>query len=229
MSISPVRIFIVIPVYNEARIIKNLIWHIARLGYTNIIAVDDGSTDTSAAAIKQTLAIYIRHRLNRGKGAAIKTGLEAAKKLGADIAVTIDSDGQHNPHDIGHLLQPILTGQAEVALGIRTINRSQMPWLKKITNQFADAVTYLTSGIHVTDSQSGFRAYSRQALAVINTRSDRYEYESEVIREIAHYGLRYQEVPITTIYTAYASSKPQKQNLANGLITLYKLIWNIFS
>jgi len=229
MSKTSPTIYIVIPVYNETRIIKNIIKHIAQVGYANIIAVDDGSTDATPAAIKQTTAIYIHHRLNRGKGAAIKTGLAAAKQLGADIVVTMDSDGQHNPYDISHLVEPIIRGESEVTLGIRTKNRMQMPWHKKIINAIADNVTYLTSGIRVHDSQSGFRAYSRRALEVINTRSDRYEFESEVIREIAYYQLSYKEVPITTIYTDYASRKPQKQNFTNGLITLYKLIWNIFS
>jgi len=225
---SPI-IYIVIPVYNEAKVIKNIINHIAVVGYTNIIAIDDGSTDSSSSEIQKTAAVYIRHRLNRGKGAAIKTGLAAAKQQGADIVVTMDSDGQHTPHDIAHLIQPILAGQAEVALGIRLKNRIQMPWHKKISNAIADEVTYLTSGIRVHDSQSGFRAYSHRALELINTRSDRYEFESEIIREIARYQLSYKEVPITTIYTNYASRKPQKQNFGNGLITLYKLIWNIFS
>lgn len=219
--------FIVIPVYNEATIISQVITHVHKAGFPNVIIVDDGSTDHPQAAIEKTGAIYIRHALNRGKGAAVKTGIEAAKSLGASLVVTMDGDGQHNPNDIKRLIKPIQEENFEVALGIRTRNRLQMPLLKRLINTFADILIHALSGLPVTDSQSGFRAYGKQAIHLINTRSDSYEFDSEIVREIARHQLRYKEVPIETHYTDYSRRKQTKQGFKNGLITFYKLLWHV--
>ncbi len=225
MSQDP--IFIVVPIYNEVSIISQVIEGIKKASFTNIIVVDDGSTDDPSDAIKKTGAIYIMHTLNRGKGAAVKTGIEAAKSLGATIIVTIDGDGQHNPADIKRLIQPIQEADCEVVLGVRTHNRAQMPLLKRLANTFADIFIHMLSGLKVNDSQSGFRAYGKHALELINTRSDRYEFDSEIVREIARHQLRYKEVPIETHYTDYSRGKLQKQGFKNGLITFYKLLWHV--
>ncbi len=222
--------WIVLPAYNEAKIIQDVLREIQAVGYRNIIVVDDGSSDDTYEKV-QTMdgVISLRHPINRGKGAATKTGIEAAKLLGAGIIVTMDSDGQHNPSDIARLIEPIRKNHCDVVLGTRLKNPKGMPWYKIIANHIGNALTWYFYGLYVSDSQSGFRAYSRHASELINTKTDRYEYDSEVIREIYLYKLKYKEVPIEVRYTEYSMGKVQKQGFVNGLKTIYKIIFNLIS
>lgn len=222
--------WIVLPAYNEAKIIRDVVKEIQDAGYRKVIIVDDGSQDdTHAVACSIPDVIALRHKINRGKGAATKTGIEATKHLGVEIVITMDSDGQHNPRDIAELIKPIQEGTCHVALGTRLKNPKGMPWYKILANHIGNALTWYIYGLWVSDSQSGFRAYSRHAVDLINTRTDRYEYDSEVIREIYLHKLRYAEVPIEVRYTEYSMGKIQKQSFTNGLKTLYKIIWNMIS
>lgn len=220
-------VWIVIPAYNEATVIAGVIAEIRQAGYGNIVVVDDGSKDETFERAKQTGVTALRHRLNRGKGAATKTGIEAAKLQGADIIVTMDGDGQHNPADIARLIEPILANHCDVVLGTRLKNPKGMPWYKVIHNWIGNAIVWYLYGLWVSDSQSGFRAYSRHATEVINTRTDRYEYDSEVIREIYKYKLSYREVPIEVRYTEYSMGKVHKQSLGNGIKTLYRMLFHM--
>ena len=225
------KVFIVLPVYNEEKIILETLKEIKSAGYENIITVDDGSKDNSHQKIKDfdSNIVALRHRLNRGKGAATKTGIEAAKILGAEIIVTMDSDGQHNPYEIETLALPIIEEKCHVALGSRLKNRKEMPSHKKVLNWIGNAVTWYITGLWVSDSQSGFRAYSIKAANAIDTKGDRYEYESEVIREIKKNRIPFQEIPIEVRYTKYSMGKPEGQSLENGFKTVFRLVWNIFS
>jgi glycosyltransferase involved in cell wall biosynthesis len=222
--------WIVLPAYNEEKVIQDTLREIQSAGYKNIIVVDDGSHDQTCERAKEVPGIVVlRHELNRGKGAATKTGIEAAKLLGAGILVTMDSDGQHNPADIARLVEPIQKNHCDVVLGTRLKNPKGMPWYKIIANHIGNAITWYFYGLYVSDSQSGFRAYSRHASELINTKTDRYEYDSEVIHEIYLYKLKYQEVPIEVRYTEYSMGKIQKQGFVNGLKTFYKIIFNLVS
>jgi len=222
------KIFIVIPAYNEETVIQDVIREIKNEGYDNIIVVDDGSKDRTCEKAKEINGITVlRHKINRGKGAAAKTGIEAAKLMEADIIITIDGDGQHDPKDIENLINPITKKNFDVVLGTRLKNPDGMPFHKKIHNWIANIITWYLFGLWVTDSQSGFRAYSKKAADLINTRYDRYEYDSEVIREIYIYKLKFKEVPIKVRYTEYSKSKLEKQNIFNGFKTLYKMFWKL--
>ncbi|MCG6930413.1 MAG: glycosyltransferase family 2 protein [Desulfofustis sp.] len=223
------RIVIVIPVYNEATVIGEVLAEIRKTGNFSIIVVDDGSRDDSFVQASARGALALRHRINRGKGAAVKTGIMAANLLEPDIVVTMDGDGQHDPADLSVLVQPILDGIADVVLGSRTLNRHEMPKTKVVANFFGNFFTWLLYGIWVSDSQSGFRAYSKYAALIIDTKADKYEYDSKVIREIKTNRLKYAEVPVRTRYTEYSQGKGQKQGLVNGLITLFRMIWNMLT
>ncbi|MCD6149196.1 glycosyltransferase family 2 protein [bacterium] len=223
-----IKIYIVIPAYNEATIIQNVIAEIKNTGYENIIVIDDGSFDNTYEKAGEIENITVlRHKINRGKGAAAKTGIEAAKLLGADIIVTMDSDGQHDPKNIENLVDPIINEKFDAVLGTRLINPKGMPLHKILHNKIANLITWYLYGLWVTDSQSGFRAYSKNAFNAINTRTDNYAYDSEVIREIYNHKLKYKEVPISVRYTEYSMGKSQKQSFVNGLKTAYKMIWRV--
>jgi glycosyltransferase involved in cell wall biosynthesis len=214
---------IIIPAHNEERVISEVIHKIKKHGHYNVIVIDDGSEDKTYIKAKQTKAIVLRHILRRGKGAAIKTGIEAVKILGADIIVTMDGDGQHDPGDIAKLVNKIIAGY-DVVLGSRLINNKGMPFIKIIANYLGNFFTWLMYGIWVSDSQSGFRAYSKKAFQVIDTKHDQYEYDSEIIREISHHNLKYCEVAIKVKYTQYSMGKLHKQSFTNGIKTLARMV-----
>lgn len=224
------KVFVVLPAWNESSVLESVAQEIHDAGYNNIIIVDDGSEDNTYE-IAQSLphAFAFRHHLNRGKGAATKTGIEAAKLLNADIIVTMDSDGQHDPNDIPKLIQPIVDGKCDVVLGTRLKDHTGMPWHKVLANWVGNALTWYLYGLWVSDSQSGFRAYSHQAASLIDTRSDRYDYESEVIHEIRRHRLRFTEVPVSVRYTTYSMRKPERQSFSNGLKTLGRIIWRLLT
>lgn len=216
--------WIVIPAYNEEKVIQDVIREIQAAGYKNIIIVDDGSHDHTYEKAKEMPGVVaLRHMINRGKGAAVKTGIEAAKLLKAEIVVTLDGDGQHNPSDIEPMLRHI-HGNYDVVLGSRLKNCQDMPKYKIAHNHIGNFLVWMLYGLWVTDSQSGFRAYSHKALHTINTQTDRYEYDSEIVREIYRNKLKFIEIPIEVRYTKYSMSKQHKMNLRNGFKTLIKMI-----
>ena len=226
---SCMNIVIVIPVYNEAGAIGEVIEDVRKHGYEHIIVVDDGSADESYSIAASHGALAIRLKINRGKGAAVKTGVMAANLLDADVVVTMDGDGQHDPADIAPLIAPILEDRSDVVLGSRLLQREEMPWIKMVANSVGNFFTWLFYGLLVSDSQSGLRAYSRYAALIIDTKADKYEYDSKVIREIKNNRLRFTEVPVHTRYTAYADSKTTKQGFVNGIVTLYRMVWKLIA
>jgi len=223
------KIFIVIPAFNEAKVIQSVISEVKSAGYQNIIVIDDGSADNTQEKAKELEVIVLRHKLNRGKGAATKTGIEAAKLLEAEIIVTMDGDGQHDPGDISKLIEPILEGNCDVVLGTRLKNTEGMPFQRIIANKIGNLITWFLFGLYVTDSQSGFRAYSRHSTEIIDTRGDHYDYDSEVIREIYIRKLKFKEVSVKVRYTEYSMGKIHKQGFANGVKTFYKMIWKLIN
>lgn len=224
------KVCIVIPAFNESQILSQVISEVKEEGFKNIIIVDDGSTDDTYHVAKDSGVTVAKHLINRGKGAATQTGLDAAKILDAEIVVTMDADGQHTAKDIKHLVKPILSDECDVVLGSRFLNKNDIPQKKLLFNKIANIVTYVFFGMYVNDSQSGFRAYNKKALNSIYTDMDRYEYESQILRQIKLYKLRYREIPIHVKYTQYSQEKYknlpdfQPQNFTNGINMLTKMI-----
>lgn len=216
---------IVVPAYNEEQTVGQVITSLTP--YANcIVVVDDGSNDSTVEVAKAAGALVISHRINRGVGAALGTGIAAALQLGAEAVVTCDADGQHLAEDIPRLLRPIQEGIADVTLGTRTSDRAQMPVRRRMYNWIGNALTYVLFGIWVKDSQCGFRAFSRSAAEVLEIRCDRMEALSEMIKEIKRHQLRYVEVPIVPIYTDYSMSKGQ--SFIVGIATAFRLLLQRF-
>ena len=226
------KVYIILPAYSESKVIKEVISSIKKEGYKNIIVVDDGSNDNTYFEAKSTGVVTLSHPINRGKGAATQTGIDAAKLLNADIIVTMDSDGQHDPKDIRKLVRPILEDKADVVIGSRMLNTKDMPQSRILMNKIANIVTYIFFGIMVSDSQSGLRAYSKKAYNSVYTYMDRYEFESEMLGQIKDANLKIKEVPIKVIYTDYSKSKYKHmskfsaQGLTNGIKMVIRLIEN---
>jgi glycosyltransferase involved in cell wall biosynthesis len=199
----------VVPAYNEG----------ARLGvtldellpkYPNVVVVDDGSRDDTRAVALARSVWVLRHPINRGQGAALQTGIRFALLRGADVVVTFDSDGQHDPADIPAVIAPVVDGTADVALGSRFLgNTVGMPASRRVVLKLAVLFTRVVSRIRVTDTHNGFRAFTRAAAESVRIRQDRMAHASEVLDEIKRLGLRYVEVPVTIRYTAATLAKGQ--------------------
>lgn len=220
------HLVIAIPVYNEGPVIKNVIKSLpsklSGIKKISVLAVDDGSTDDSKAQIKKTKATLVSHHTNLGVGCATATGLEAARRMGADIAVTFDGDGQHDPSDIPKVIWPILEGRFDLVIGTRLVNSKGMPLIKKIGNWGLNFITYLLAGKWTSDSQSGFKAFSHRALKRMDLDSAGYEFCSEIILEATREKLKITEIPIKVIYNRYSRRKGQSP--FNGVNIVVKLI-----
>ena len=220
------HLIIVIPIYNEGsviqKVIKSLPPRLSGVKKIDILAIDDGSSDNSAAQVRSTRAILVSHHANLGVGCATATGLEAARRMGADVAVTFDGDGQHDPSDISKVIKPVLANRADLVIGTRLANPKGMPALKKIGNWGLNFITYLVSGKWTTDSQSGFKAFSARALKKMDLDSAGYEFCSEIILEATRKRLKITEIPIKVIYNRY--SRRKGQSVFNGVNIVVKLI-----
>lgn len=214
------KVVAVIPAYNESKTIAEVLSHTRRF-VDGMIVVDDGSTDRTAEIARVHRALVVSHVINRGLGAAIGTGFEMAKRAGADVVITLDADGQHDPSEVPVLVKAIEKG-ADVVIGSRMLTRKSMPWERQVANVLGNLVTFFLFGASVSDSQSGFRAFSAYALRHIEIKTNHMEVSSELIAEAKRHKLKLVEVPVKAIYTDYSLSKGQ--NLAVGLKTLVKLV-----
>jgi len=221
-GLSKEKVWIVIPAYNEEKRIGKVIKDLHNHGYSNIIVVDDCSNDNTMKVAKQYGAIVLKHIINRGQGAALKTGIKYALKKGAGIIVTFDADGQHIAKDIPKLINAINQGY-DVALGNRFMgNNTNIPKIKKLILKGGALLMRIFYGVNVGDSHNGLRAFSREAAMSINITQDRMEHASEIIEEIARNKLSYKEVPVTIIYDDYAIKKGQ--SIFNSINILMKMI-----
>ena len=205
------------PAYNEERSIGKVLDALMREGWRNIIVVDDGSRDRTAEIARLRGVLVIKHGRNMGLGAALRTGLNKSRELGADCAVTFDADEQHDPKAVKGLVEAL--GSADMVIGVR--QHIGIPLHKRVGNFILNFITYLFSGV-LMDSQSGSRAFGKQALKLIRIRSNRYEVSSEIIIQAKKRGLRLREVPVRCFYTKY--SKIRGTTIASGFKIFLALI-----
>lgn len=213
--------YILIPAFNEAGKIGEVIADLSACGYTRVVVVDDGSRDDTAGRARGAGAVVLRHPINCGVGAATATGLAYLSKICAAAAATFDADGQHDPRDLAAVFAPIYDDGADVVIGSRMLNPEGMPRIRRIAQRLASWSTFLLFGQWSTDSQSGLKAFSRRALGAIQLKTNRYEVCSEIIAEIRRRKLVMREVPVRAIYTEYSLSKGQ--GFTVGLKTLARL------
>lgn len=210
------RVVAIIPAYNEARTIGSVVLQTCRHADT-VIVVDDGSSDATAEIAAAAGALVVRHGVNRGKGAALNTGFCKARELDPLAIVMLDGDGQHQPEEVPQVLAPILEGQADMVVGSRYLEKECGVPRHRILGHWAfTSLTNLASGLRVSDSQSGFRAFSPRAVECVSFSSNGFSVESEM-QFLAHeLGLRLAEVPITADYV----DKPKRPVVAHGLMVL---------
>jgi len=203
------RIFIVVAAYNESRAIRKVVDQVC-VQYPNVVVVDDGSSDATLASLTGSGAYLLRHGVNRGQGAALQTGIEFALSQGADVVVTFDADGQHDVHDVAALVQPVIAGECDVALGSRFLGHAHgIPLSRRVLLKAGVLFTRIFSQVKVTDSHNGLRAFSHRAAASIHLELDRMAHASEILDQIHEGGWRYQEVPVNIYYSEYSLAKGQ--------------------
>ena len=190
---------ILLPAYNEEVAIASMILLSSKYA-KEVIVIDDGSTDSTKEVSQLAGATVLSHNSNKGKGVALKTGFDYAKNY--DIIVTIDADGQHNPSEIPSLIKPILDNEADLVNGSRYLNGhdTSTPKYRRVGQTVLDTTTNMASGVKLTDSQSGFRAFSSKCFQYFNFDPEGFGIESDMIVEASKNNLRIVEVPITVRY-----------------------------
>jgi glycosyltransferase involved in cell wall biosynthesis len=206
----------IIPAYNEERFIGSVVLK-AKKYVDTVMVVDDGSTDLTAEIAQTAGAVVVPMENNRGKGAALNYGFQKARELGAHAVVILDADGQHRPEEIPTVLAPIQEERADIVVGSRYLDRtSRVPFARILGHRFFNSFTNWLTGTHVTDSQSGFRAFSNRALQQINFESNDFSVESEMQFLAKQKGLKLVEVPIVIRYTDHA----KRPVIAHGVSVL---------
>ncbi len=222
-------VWLVVPLYNEASVIADVVRE-ARATFPNIVCVDDGSRDDSAARAAESGAVVVRHPVNLGQGAALQTGFAyALSDPGMRYVVTYDADGQHQVHDVVVMVDRIRQGDVRVVFGSRFLDeRTQASGLKKLVLRTAVAYTNVTTGTRLTDAHNGLRVLSREVVDRLEITQNRMAHASEIVAQIGAMRfdgerITYAEEPVHILYTDY--SKAKGQSLWNAVNILAELIW----
>jgi glycosyltransferase involved in cell wall biosynthesis len=204
-------VFLVIPSYNEGEVLGYTLDELEHYDF-RIVVVDDGSSIAVDQYLKGRPVDYLRHASNLGQGAALQTGVDYALLRGAECIVHFDADGQHDPALIHRLIAPIRGGECDVVLGSRFLDandRKLVPFKKRLVLKAGVFVSWLFTGLWLTDTHNGFRALSRTAAQRIALTEDGFAHATEILELIRKAKLRYQEIPATIRYTDYSQAKGQ--------------------
>ena len=212
---------VVMPVYNEAAVVRRVIAELVELGLT-VIAVDDGSSDDSAAEIDAAGAIRVSHPINLGQGGALQTGFTAALRFtDAKYVATFDADGQHQAQDLLGMIAKAQEGY-DVVLGSRFLDgKTEMSGLRRLILKTATKVLNRRSSTKLTDAHNGLRVLNRPAAEGLRIRMNGMAHASEIVGKLARSDWRVAEIPVTILYTDYSRAKGQ--SLVNGVNILFEL------
>ena len=206
--------------------IGEVVGKLRALGW-QVVVVDDGSRDHTSLVAGNAGATVLRHPVNIGQGGALRTGFAWALSIPiCEYVVSFDADGQHDPEDVERLLLPIATNRADVVLGsrfLRSDDAGRIPSLRRRLLRLATLGARLRTGLRITDSHNGLRAFHRGAVARLRLSQDRMAHASEIQREIARLSLRYEEVPVHIAYTRYSLAKGQR------LTDAVSILWDILT
>jgi len=204
------RVAIIVPAYNEEKVVGGVIKELKK-NYPRVIAVDDGSRDSTTSEILHAGAELVRHPINLGQGAALQTGIDyALNQPGIKYFVTFDSDGQHDPQDISRMLKILDSGKADIVLGSRFLGKvEKMPQAKRFILKSAILFSNKTSGVKLTDTHNGLRAFNRKFAESLELQNSDMTHASEIVDRIVLMNFRFQEAPVTIRYTEYSRSKGQ--------------------
>ena len=215
----------VIPAYNEETRIASVVRG-AQKYVGEVIVVDDGSCDHTGMIAIQAGAHVVTHMENMGAGAATMTGIEAARRIGANIVVTLDADEQHDPESIPSLLQSAIEGRADVVFANRFGQKNKIPIVRRFANTVGNILTFFVTGKWVSDSQCGFKVFGPKALQDIDLKMSGFEFCSEIVFEAVQHRWRVVEIPIKVMYSEYTLAKGQ--SFALGIKTALRILLRSF-
>jgi glycosyltransferase involved in cell wall biosynthesis len=219
-------VWVVVPAFNEASVVGRTVRDL-RTAFPRVIVVDDGSADGTGREAQAAGAVVVRHPINLGQGAALQTGVECALVRGARLVATFDADGQHHVADLQCMVDIVRTRPEDVALGSRFLGRAEnMPPGRRLALRAAVVLTWLTTGVKLTDAHNGLRVFTAQTARRLNLVQDQMAHASEVVATIGRLGLRWTEVPVTISYTPYSLDKGQR--LSNSVRIIADLIGGWF-
>lgn len=198
------KICVLIPTYNEAKAIANLVRKI-RQQELEVAVIDDGSQDNTSRIAKDNGAIVLRNENNQGKGASLLKGFHYALGRDFDAVITMDGDGQHLPSEIPYFIRLAEYSNSGILIGNRMFKRNNMPSVRVFTNKFMSRLISFVAGQSIPDTQCGFRLIKKEALEKINLKTSKYETESEIIIQASRLGFKIESVPIKTIYNGEKS------------------------
>lgn len=198
------KVIVAMPAYNEGKYIGSLILQ-ARQYADEVVVVDDGSADHTARVAEMAGAMVVRHGENKGYGSAIRSIMAEARKRNADILVTLDADSQHNPEEIPALIKGISEG-FDIVIGSREMQKNVIAPYRRLGQRLITRLTSVASGSKLSDTESGFRAYSRKAITTLELKEKGMAVSSEIVSEAASKGLKVTEVPISVTYTQDGST-----------------------
>lgn len=188
-----------IPAFNEEKVIKKVVKETLKF-VDKVVVCDDGSSDITSQKAKESGAEVIKHSENKGKGAALRSLFDYASKSNFDVIVTIDGDGQFIPSEIKKITAPIIEKKSDIVIGYRFDSDEQMPKYRKFGNKVLDKMTNLAVDLPFRDTQSGFRAYSIEAIRKIKFSTNGFGADSEILMDVAQKGFDISEIKVSVIY-----------------------------
>ena len=216
---SVLRVIAGIPAYNESKYVGTIVLS-TRQYVDEVIVVDDGSTDNTVEIARLAGAEVVQHPRNRGYGAAIQTILDEARKRDPDILVILDADAQHNPKEIPNLLKPISEGY-DLVIGSRKKQANKIPLYRRVGQRVISRSVNVLANDQLTDSECGFRAFSRKAIATLDLKENGMAISAETVAEAARRNLKIAEVPVSVTYDKDSSTL---NPVTHGLGVLTKIV-----
>ena len=228
MSFDPSTIFVIVPGFNEATVIRRTVEQLLHKNY-KVVVVDDASSDNTRGALLNLPVYYLRHRLNLGQGASLGTGIRFALTKNANIIVSFDADGQHDANDIEKMINCMQDTNADIVFGSRFIEgaTTNAPLLRKMVLKTARFINYLASGILLTDANNGLRVMTRDTASKMEITENRSSHNAQVQNLIHRYKLRYVECPVNISYSDY-SKKKGVRNISSIRILYDLILYKIF-
>jgi glycosyltransferase involved in cell wall biosynthesis len=210
------------PAYDEEGIIGNLIKKTLPF-VDSVVVCDDGSSDLTSKEAKDAGAFVIKHSHNKGKGAALKSLFDFARHTNADIIVTIDGDGQFLPEEIPKLTKDIEDGKSDIVIGYRFETEKDMPSYRKFGNKILDELSKQAANLNLRDTQSGFRAYSKQAIENINFKNDGFTADSEILIDASEKNMKISEHNVSVLYNTGTRTSTQNPIRQGGSVLIHLL------
>lgn len=218
------KIAIIIPAYNEAKRISGVLDGLKKIGL-EVFVIDDGSRDKTAEVVQKYKVNFLRHKINLGKGAALRTACEAAFSKGADGVIMLDSDGQHKLEDLPKFIEALQSGRYDVVFGSRNLNFG-VPLVRFTGNKMASVLVSLLFGIYVSDLICGYRAFTKEAYKKMNWQSVGYGVETEMVALVGKRKLRYCEVPVETVY--YKKLRGEEKFKGVSILEAFGILLDVF-